>query len=137
MTFDKTKDVCKSITTQIICEFNETKDDFIFTSIARAFEKDEIMSKVPMSKEIMKRALLCFRDEHTEEYHRLLDESCKREDADKEDCVNYRNGNCIISADYAPRCGKCDAYQTEEDVQANGYIGLLGSVLRKRHREED
>lgn len=79
MAFDRTEDVCKSITTQIIHEFNETKDDFIFTSIARAFGKDEEMSRVLMSKEILKRALICFREEHAEEYYRLLDESYLRE----------------------------------------------------------
>ena len=79
MTFDKTEDVCKSITTQIICEVNETLDDFVFTSIARAFGKDEEMSRLLMSKEILRRALVCFREEHAEEYYRLLDESYIRE----------------------------------------------------------
>ena len=79
MAFDKTEEVCKNITTQIICEFNETMDDFVFTSIARAFGKDEEMSRLIMSKEILRRALVCFREEHAEEYYRLLDESYTRE----------------------------------------------------------
>ena len=58
------------------CE--EQRDDFIFTTIYRFMGQDMEMSKIPMSKQILCRALTCFKEEHTEEYYRLLDESYER-----------------------------------------------------------
>ena len=63
---------------EIIHKVNETKDDFIFTTISRFMDQDMEMSKIPMSKKILCRALICFQQEHGEEYYRLLDESYER-----------------------------------------------------------
>ena len=62
----------------------ETKDDFIFTTISGFMGTDIEMSKIPMSKQILCRALICFRQEHAEEYYRLLDESNVRMELLKE-----------------------------------------------------
>ena len=56
----------------------ETRDDFIFTIISEFMDNDIEMSKITMSKQILCRALICFRREHADEYHRLLDESIAR-----------------------------------------------------------
>ena len=56
----------------------ETRDDFIFTTISSFMDNDIEMSKIPMSKQILCRALICFQQEHADEYYRLLDESRAR-----------------------------------------------------------
>lgn len=61
--------------TEIANKVDETRDDFIFTTILRFMEHDTEMSKIPISKQLLCRALICFRQEHAEEYYRLLDES--------------------------------------------------------------
>lgn len=62
----------------------ETKDDFIFTTISNFMDNDIEMSKIPMSKQILCRALICFQREHADEYYRLLDESRTRMELIKE-----------------------------------------------------
>lgn len=63
---------------EIVHKVNETQDDFIFTTISRFMEQDLEMSKIVMSKRILCRALICFKQEHAEEYYRLIDESNER-----------------------------------------------------------
>ncbi len=63
---------------EIIHKAEETKDDFIFTTISRFMGQDTVMSTIPMSKQILCRALICFRQEHSDEYYQLLDESYER-----------------------------------------------------------
>ena len=63
---------------EIINKVEETRDDFIFTTISRFMEQDTVMSTIPMSKQILCRALICFQQEHTDEYYQLLDESNAR-----------------------------------------------------------
>ena len=63
---------------EIIHKAEETKDDFIFTTISRFMGQDVVMSTIPMSKQILCRALICFQQEHSDEYHKLLDESYER-----------------------------------------------------------
>ena len=70
--------ITQEITGEIINKVKETKDDFIFTTIARFMENDIEMSKIVMSKQILCRALICFKEEHTEEFYRLSDESNAR-----------------------------------------------------------
>ena len=67
-----------NMTAEIVEKFNETRDDFIFTTIVRSFGEYVETSKLIISKEILIRALACFREEHTEEYNRLIEESYKR-----------------------------------------------------------
>ena len=59
-------------------KIEETREDFIFTTIANFMDDDIEMSKIPMSKQILCRALICFQQEHADEYYRLLDESRAR-----------------------------------------------------------
>ena len=68
----------QEITGEIVNKVKETTDDFIFTTIVRFMGKDVEMSRIPMSKQILCRALICFKEEHAEEYYRLLDESNAR-----------------------------------------------------------
>ena len=63
---------------EIINKVEETRDDFIFTTISRFMEQDTVMSTIPMSKQILCRALIYFQQEHTDEYYQLLDESNAR-----------------------------------------------------------
>ena len=63
---------------EIIHKAEETMDDFIFTTISRFMGQDVVMSTIPMSKQILCRALICFQQEHSDEYHKLLDESYER-----------------------------------------------------------
>ena len=67
-----------NITNEIIHKVEETRDDFIFTTILRFMEQDYEMSKIPMSKQILCRALIHFKEEHSDEYYSLLDKSNKR-----------------------------------------------------------
>ena len=66
---------------EIINKVEETRDDFIFTTISRFMEQDAVMSIIPMSKQILCRALIYFQQEHPDEYYRLLDE-CKERNND-------------------------------------------------------
>lgn len=63
---------------EIIYKVNEKQDDFIFTTISRFMGQDLEMSKIVMSKRILCRALECFKQEHAEEYYRLVDECNER-----------------------------------------------------------
>ena len=74
----KNENIIEKVTYEIIHKMEETRDDFIFTTISRYMERDYELSNIPMSKQILCRALECFRQEHTEEYYRLLDECNKR-----------------------------------------------------------
>lgn len=68
---------------EIIHKAEETRDDFIFTTISKFMGEDIEMSKIPMSKQILCRALICFKNEHPDEYYQLLDESSERIEAMK------------------------------------------------------
>lgn len=63
---------------EIVHKVNETQDDFIFTTISRFMGQDSELSKIVISKRILCQALICFRQEHAEEYYRLIDESNER-----------------------------------------------------------
>lgn len=71
----------QNIIHEIVNKVEETRDDFIFMTISRFMEQDLVMSKIPMSKQILCRALICFQQEHADEYYRLLDE-CKERNND-------------------------------------------------------
>ena len=68
----------QNIIHEIVHKAEETRDDFIFTTISRFMGQDTVMSTFPMSKQILCRALIYFKQEHPDEYHRLLDESIER-----------------------------------------------------------
>lgn len=65
-------------TMEIAHKVEETKDDFIFTTISKFMDLEETVSKIPMSKQILCRALICFKEDHPEEYATLLEASYKR-----------------------------------------------------------
>jgi len=71
-------DSITNFTADIIHKVEETKDDFIFTTIMRWMGNEHDISRVIMSKQILCRALICFKEEHTDEYFKLLDESIAR-----------------------------------------------------------
>lgn len=63
---------------EITHKVEETRDDFIFTTISTFMGQNIELSKIPISKEILCRALVCFKNEHADEYYKLLDESNER-----------------------------------------------------------
>lgn len=71
-------DSITKLTADIIHKVEETKDDFIFTTIMRWAGYEHDISRIIMSKQILCRALICFKEEHTDEYFKLLDESIAR-----------------------------------------------------------
>ena len=82
--FDREIKVEENLIHTITHKVEETKDDFIFTTISSFMGTDIEMSKIPMSKQILCRALICFQREHADEYFRLLDESNTRMEQAKE-----------------------------------------------------
>lgn len=70
---------------EIAYKIEETKEDFILTNISTFCGTDYEISKYPISKEIIKRALICFMDEHSEEYHILLKASYERVNTESEE----------------------------------------------------
>lgn len=67
-----------NFTMEIAHQVEETQEDFIFTVVCKYFGQDDEISKMPISKEILRRAILCFEEEHHDEYYQLLNESNKR-----------------------------------------------------------
>ena len=67
-----------SISVDILHKAEETQDDFVFTTIMRYLDKDTLLDARIISKKILCRALICFKEDHPEEYARLLKESNDR-----------------------------------------------------------
>ena len=67
-----------NFTMEIAHQVEETQEDFIFTVVYKYFGQDDEISKMPISKEILRRAILCFAEEHHDEYYQLLNESNRR-----------------------------------------------------------
>lgn len=70
------------LTTDAITKLTETKEDFIFTTIANWMMNEDLVnttkSKICVSKRLLIRAITCFQQEHREEYDRLVEESYNR-----------------------------------------------------------
>lgn len=68
----------ESVVANFVNSVDETRDDFIFSTIIDFMGHQEELSKIIISKQILCRALVCFREEHADEYYKLLDESNER-----------------------------------------------------------
>ncbi len=67
----------ESYTHEIIYQIREEQDKFIFKTVAPYCEEK---TKMIISKDILTRALICFKEEHYDEYMALLEKAESEEE---------------------------------------------------------
>ena len=63
---------------KVICEAVERQEDFIIKTVIDWMGIQTEMDRIVISKEILTRAMICFKEEHRAEYDRLVDECTER-----------------------------------------------------------
>ena len=69
---------CTDFVANISYKITETKDDFICKTVMDFLGCTEELDDIILSKELLIRAVVCFKEDHPLEYQRLIKESVER-----------------------------------------------------------